>query len=49
MKYWLFRGNGFVGRYLANTLLDSKQNVMGHTDRARKNVRKFALSTVPKG
>lgn len=28
MKYWIFGGNGFVGRYLANALLDRKENVV---------------------
>lgn len=28
MKYWIFGGNGFVGRYLANALLDRKQDVV---------------------
>jgi len=27
MKYWIFGGNGFVGRYLANTLTERKEQV----------------------
>lgn len=28
MKYWIFGGNGFVGRYLANALLERNEQVM---------------------
>ena len=28
MKYWIFGGNGFVGRYLANALAERKEQVV---------------------
>ena len=28
MKYWIFGGNGFVGRYLANALIERKKQVV---------------------
>ena len=28
MKYWIFGGNGFVGRYLANALIERKEQVV---------------------
>ena len=28
MKYWIFGGNGFVGRYLANALAELKEQVV---------------------